>query len=98
EARAQNHDLATRCPAYTKDDGLLDLADDAYKNLLNIRAFDSTVGTHAFFERGGKRLRVQILEAHLDGKTLVIDLVKPEGKREMSYEEFLRSGAKPLKE
>ncbi|MDZ4227352.1 MAG: methionyl-tRNA formyltransferase, partial [Patescibacteria group bacterium] len=89
EAREQNHDLATHCPAYTKDDGLLDLYGDAYKNLLKIRAFDSTVGTHAFFERGGKRLRVQILEAHLDGKTLVIDLVKPEGKREMSYEEFL---------
>ncbi|MCR4325848.1 MAG: hypothetical protein NUV59_03525 [Patescibacteria group bacterium] len=97
-ARPQNHDLATHCPAYTKSDGLLDLADDAYKNLLKIRAFDSTVGTHSFFERDGKRLRVQILEAHLDGKALAIDRVKPEGKREMSYEEFLRSGAKPVTE
>ena len=93
----QNHDIATWCPAYTKEDGLLDLNDDAYKNLLKIRAFDTTVGTHAFFERSGKRLRVQILEAHIESTRLIIDKVKPEGKKEMGYEEFLRSGATPSK-
>ena len=46
-----------------------------------------------------KKLRVQILDAHLEGlpakERLVIDTVKPEGKKEMSYEAFLRSGARP---
>jgi methionyl-tRNA formyltransferase len=96
DAHEQNHDLATQCPAYEKADGLLDLADDPYKNLLKIKAFDTTVGTHAFFERGGKKIRVGILDAHLQRGSLVIDRVKPEGKREMAYEEFLRSGAKPI--
>ena len=96
EAREQNHDVATQCPKYTKEDGLLDLRTDGYKNLLKIRAFDTTVGTHAFFERGGKKIRVQILEAHVDDEKLIIDKVKPEGKKEMGYEEFLRSGAKLL--
>ena len=41
-----------------------------------------------------KRIRVQILDAHVEGGELVIDKVKPEGKREMSYDEFLRSGTK----
>ncbi|MCR4280832.1 MAG: methionyl-tRNA formyltransferase [Candidatus Kaiserbacteria bacterium] len=102
EAHEQNHDVATYCTNIAKEDGLLNLSDDAYKNLLKIRAFDTTVGTHAFFERGGKKIRVGILDAHIDPSTklgarkLIIDKVKPEGKKEMAYEEFLRSGAKPI--
>ncbi len=96
EAREQNHDVATWCPKYAKEDGLLDLRADAYQNLLKIRAFDTTVGTHAFFERGGKKIRVGIMDAHIEGTKLVLDTVKPEGKKEMQYEEFLRSGTKPL--
>ena len=100
EAQEQNHDLATHCPTLEKDDGRITLSDDPYQNLLKIRAFDTTIGTHAFFERDSKRIRVQILDAHLDPSTdggkLLIDRVKPEGKREMAYEEFARSGVKPI--
>lgn len=103
EAREQNHDIATLCPAYTKEDGLLDLCADAHANLLKIRAFDTTVGTHAFFMRGDKKIRVAILDAHLENSPstslgaskLIIGTVRPGGKREMGYEEFLRSGATP---
>ncbi|MEK7134016.1 MAG: formyltransferase family protein, partial [Patescibacteria group bacterium] len=103
EARTQNHDVATQCPAYTKEDGLLDLAGDPYKNLLKIRAFDTTVGTYTFFERNGKKIRVGIPRAHIENSPstslragkLILDTAKPEGKREMPYEEFLRSGATP---
>ena len=95
EAREQNHDLETLCPTLEKADGLLDFSGDPHTNLLKIRAFDSTIGTHAFFERSSKKIRVQILDAHIEHNSLVIDKVKPEGKREMNYEEFLRSGAKP---
>jgi methionyl-tRNA formyltransferase len=96
EAREQNHEIATLCPAYEKIDGLLLLHDDPYTNLLKIRAFDTTVGTYALFERSGKKIRVQILDAQLENGSLVIQRVKPEGKRDMSYEEFLRSGAQPV--
>jgi methionyl-tRNA formyltransferase len=96
EAQEQNHDLATYTEKFTKEDGLLDLSAEAYKNLLKVRAFEGWPGTYAFFERAGKKIRVQILDAHLDGSTFVIDLVKPEGKKEMSYDAFLRSGAKRL--
>lgn len=94
EPRAQNHDLATYSEKFVKEDGLLDLKGDAYQNLLKIKAFEGWPGTFAFFERNGKRLRVAILDAHLDGNTLAIDSVKPEGRREMSYEDFLRSAPK----
>ena len=94
EARPQNHDIATYCEAFKKEDGLLDLTADAYQNLLKVRALEGWPGTYAMFERAGKTLRVQVLEAHLEGTTLVIDRVKPAGKRDMTYDEFLRSGAK----
>jgi methionyl-tRNA formyltransferase len=93
EARAQNHDLATYCKAFTKEDGYIDLRADSYQNLLKIRAFEGWPGTYTFFERSNKKLRVQILDAHIEGTRLVVDTVKPEGKREMTYNEFLRSGA-----
>lgn len=103
EARPQNHDLATFSEKFSKEDGLLDVSADAmlvgrqaYQNLLKIRAFEGWPGTYAFFERNGKRQRVQILDAHMEGSNLAIDIVKPGGKREMPYVDFIRSGAHPL--
>lgn len=94
DAHPQNHDVATYCEKIKKEDGLLDLNADGYRNLLKIKAFEGWPGTHTFFERGGKKIRVGILDAHLEGEQLVINTVKPEGKKEMRYEEFLRSGAR----
>lgn len=96
EAHEQNHDLATYSHMIRKEDGLLNLSDDPYANLLKIRAFEGWPGTYAFFERQGKRIRVQILDAHSEHGRLVIDRVKPEGKKEMDYRDFERSGAKPI--
>ena len=96
DAHEQNHDVATYAEKITKEDGLLDLQADAYKNLLKIRAYEGWPGTYTFFERGGKKIRVAILDAHVENNKLVIDTVKPEGKKEMAYEEFLRSGAKSV--
>lgn len=96
----QNHDIATYSKKFSKEDGEIDLKADVYKNLLKICAFEGWPGTYAHFERAGKsasrRIRVAILSAHMEGKTLVIDTVKPEGKTEMRYSEFLRSGARPI--
>lgn len=96
EAHVQNHDVATYSKILKKEDGLLDLGADPYKNLLKIYAFEGWPGTYAFFERSGKKMRVRILDAHIENGELVIDTVKPEGKRQMGYEDFLRSGAKPV--
>ncbi len=104
DAHEQNHDIATYSEKIKKEDGLLDLKDDPYKNLLKIRAYEGWPGTYTFFERPStssgqapaKRIRVGIIDAHMETNRLIIDTVKPEGKREMSYEEFLRSGAKPI--
>ncbi|HEY4526474.1 MAG TPA: methionyl-tRNA formyltransferase [Candidatus Paceibacterota bacterium] len=96
EAHPQNHDLATYTGKFLKEDGLLDLSADPYQNLLKIRAFEGWPGTFAFFDRDGKRIRAQILDAELEQGRLDVKKVKPEGKKELSYEEFLRSGVRQL--
>lgn len=96
EARPQNHDIATYSEKIEKQDGRLDLSADPYQNVLKIRAYEGWPGTFAYFERNGKKIRVSILDARLQNGELIIEKVKPEGKNEMSYGEFLRSGAKPL--
>lgn len=95
DAAEQNHDVATYCKIFTKEDGLLDLKADPYENLRKIRAFDGWPGTYTFFERAGKKIRVQILDAEIINGKLQIMTVKPEGKGEMEYDAFLRSGARP---
>lgn len=102
EAHTQNHADATFCKMIQKEDGLLELSqihtkDEAYRVLLKIRAYEGWPGTYAFFERNGTRIRAKIIDAELasDG-SLHITRVTPEGKREMSYDEFFRSGATPI--
>ena len=91
----QDHTLATYTKRFTKEDGLLNLGADPYQNLLRIKALEGWPGTYAYFIRGNERIRVGILSAHLSNGALVIDVVKPEGRGEMPYEDFMRSGAVP---
>src|SRR3989338_1912587 len=95
EAQPQNHDVATFSEILKKEDGLINFRDSPRKNLLKIYAYEGWPGTYAYFERAGKKIRVGIIDAHIEKDELVLDKVKPEGKREMTYDEFLRSGTKP---
>ncbi len=90
--KAQAHDDATFCTKITKEMGEINLAHDPYQNLLKIRAFDGWPGTYFFTEKNGVRVRVKIINAELAAdKTLKILRVIPEGKKEMSYEDFMRN-------
>jgi len=87
---AQDHEKATFTKKITKEDGLIELDADPYKNLLKIRAFDQWPGTYFFADRSGKKIRVKITDADLEEGKLIIKKVIPEGKKEMDYEDFLR--------
>lgn len=56
--KAQNHAAATFTPKLSKDDGLLDLGGDGYKNYLKFLAYEGWPGTYFFAERGGEKVRV----------------------------------------
>jgi methionyl-tRNA formyltransferase len=79
----QDHEKATYTKMIKKEDGLIDLNDDSYKNYLKIQAYHKW--PTAFFFKNGKRMK--ITEAsYINGK-LVIEKVIPEGKPEIPYKE-----------
>ena len=82
----QKEDKATYTTITKPEDGLVDEKTPAIVVERKIRAFDSWPKVYTKID--GKR--VQILAAHYneEGK-LEIDRVKPEGKKEMNYSEFL---------
>lgn len=88
----QKHEDATFTKKITKDMGEVDLSNDPYTNLLKIRAYDGWPGTYFFHEKNGTNIRVKIEDAELasDGSLHVLR-VTPEGKKEMSYEDFIRA-------
>ncbi|MBI2476140.1 MAG: methionyl-tRNA formyltransferase [Candidatus Taylorbacteria bacterium] len=89
KAVPQDGSLATYCRKFEKVDALINLSEDPYKNYLKIKAFDRSPA-HAFAERNGKKIRFSIKDAEWRDGRLILTRVIPEGKKEMSYEEFLR--------
>ena len=81
----QDHSKATFTKKIEKEDGLIDLNDDGYKNYLKIQAYHGWPSAFFFIEKDGKKIRVKITQAaFIDGK-LLIEKVIPEGKSEMDY-------------
>ena len=85
----QDENEATFCRKIKKEDGLIDLNDEAIKNYNKFRAYAHWPRT--FFFKDGKR--VIITNAVLENGKFVIKKVLPEGKKEISWEDFnLRHG------
>ncbi len=88
---AQAHAKATFCTKISKEMGEISLTDDPYQNFLKICAFDGWPGTFFFTEKNDERVRIKIVDAKLaeDGSLKILRVI-PEGKKEMSYEDFMR--------
>ncbi len=85
DTQEQEHELATFTKKINKEDALINLEDDAYQNLLKIRAYD--VWPRAYFmDKNGKR--VIVTEAEVEDDKLVLKRVIPEGKKEMDFKGF----------
>lgn len=83
----QNEKKATYTKMIKKDDGCVNANTSARDVERMIRAFHDWPKVYTIV----KDKRVQILSAHMaEAAGLVIDVVKPEGKKEMSYEDFKR--------
>lgn len=96
EAVPQDHAQATRCRKIKKEDGFLVLGQDDEMNWRKYRAYAAWPRVSFEAERNGDRFRVTIVTAHFANGKFLPDTVKPAGKNEMKYEDFLRSGAKPM--
>lgn len=91
KAEAQNHAEATFTPKLKKEDGLIDLAGDAYQNYLKFCAYEGWPGTYFFVTRNGKEIRIKIIDAKYEAGAFTPTRIIPEGKKEMDYVDFLRS-------
>jgi methionyl-tRNA formyltransferase len=80
----QDESQATFCKKIKKEDGLIDLNDDAVKNYNKFRAYATWPRT--FFFKNNKR--IIITDATLENNQFVIKKVLPEGKKEIKWEEF----------
>lgn len=89
-AKVQNDNEATFTKKVEKVDGLLDLSGDAHKNYLKILAYEEWPKTYFEVEKNGQKIRVIIKKAIWKDNNLEIQSVVPEGKKEMSYSDFLR--------
>lgn len=84
----QDHSQATYTKMIQKEDGLMNLSDDPYKNYLKIQAYHGWPSAFFFVEKDGKKIRVKITQATFKDGQLIIEKVIPEGKSEMDYENF----------
>jgi len=83
----QNEAKASYSHLFKKEDGFVDEKTPAVEVERKIRAFSEWPKVYTILN--GKR--IQLLASHFDPEgNLIIDRVKPEGKREMTYEEFQR--------
>jgi methionyl-tRNA formyltransferase len=91
EPKEQDHTKATFTKKVEKADGLLDIINgDQYKNYLKYLAYYTWPQTYFFIEKNNQKIRVIIKEAEFTVNKFTIKRVLPEGKKEMSYEDFMR--------
>lgn len=83
----QDESKASYTKIFKKEDGFVDLNTPAVTVERKIRAYDIWPKVYTIV----KNKRIQLLASHIsENGELVIDRVKPEGKKEMTYEEYLR--------
>ena len=87
---AQNDNDATFTKKVEKADGLINLSENNSKNFLKILAYEDWPKTYFEIEKGKGIMRVIIKKAEMKDGSLEIQKVIPEGKKEMSYNDFLR--------
>ncbi len=88
DAEEQDESAATFTRKFSDADSRIDLNGDAHQQLLKIRAFDKNPRAH-FITSDNKR--VIITDAVVEDGTLTLLKVIPEGKKEMPYDDYVRS-------
>lgn len=78
----QDESMASHIGKIKKEDGKIDIGDDAIVNYNKYRAYSGWPGIY-YFDESGKR--VKITKARLEGGRFVIERIIPEGKSERDY-------------
>jgi len=102
EEQDQEHEVATFTKKITKEMGQIEFSDLekslsdeklAREIFIKIQSLNPWPGVFFFFKNENKKIRVKIKSASWNEESetkLKINMVLPEGKKEMSYEDFIR--------
>lgn len=88
--KLQNESLATFCKKIKKEDGELNLEEDAKENWNKYRAYYGWPGTFFFILKNNKKIRCKITKAKLENNQFIVEKIIPESKKEIGYEYFLK--------
>jgi len=88
--KPQDDSLATFCKKIKKEDGELNLEEDGKENWNKYRAYSGWPGTFFFVNKGDKKIRIKIKWASFQNNSFIIKRVVPEGKKEITYEDFIK--------
>ncbi len=91
-AIAQDAAKATYAPKIKKEAGLITMQWGALALWNQYRAYGKRPGTYFYAIRNEKRIRAKVCNATYENDSFFIQRIVPEGKKEQSYEEFLRAG------
>ncbi|OHA26252.1 MAG: methionyl-tRNA formyltransferase [Candidatus Taylorbacteria bacterium RIFCSPHIGHO2_02_FULL_44_36] len=84
----QDDSQATFCKKISKEDGLIDLSGNPRRNFLKIQAFAGWPGTYFFTDQHGKKTRIIIKDAKFENGQLIVNRVRPEGKKEIPFSQL----------
>ena len=89
----QDHSQATFTKKIKKDDAQIvftDITAHPYDTFRKIQAYHEWPIVYFFLDtKSGSPIRIKITQASYKNDTLVIERVIPEGKKEMSYQDFI---------
>jgi len=89
KATGQDHEQATYTKKIRKEDGEINLSDEAETNFRKFCAYSTWPRTYFFTQKNDKNIRVIITDATLEGNKFVIKKVIPEGGKEIDYNKLL---------
>ena len=87
----QEEEKATFCKKIKKEDGLINPSINQKENYNKYRAFYGWPGVYFFIKKDNKDIRIKIVKAKYENDSFIIERVIPEGKKEISYKDFLKS-------
>lgn len=92
--KEQDHSQATLTKKISKEDGLISLGDDGYKNFLKFNAYKGWPNVYFFVQRhhqgAAGKIRVTVTDAAYENGAFIVKKVVPEGRSEMSWDDFNR--------
>jgi methionyl-tRNA formyltransferase len=89
EIKKQNHEQATYTKKLARGDGKIDWSKPAGYQERFIRAMFPWPGAWGEVKAGNQVKRLKILKAHLENNQLILDLVQLEGKKTVTWKQFL---------